>query len=131
MSLLRRSSLRRTHGTHSTFLWGEGVYSRCVCPSTFLLLHVDAQTHSHCSNRYYNYSSFPLNFDGSQIPLEMVKKRGGLLTVGSTAHDRKQRVALPSSSYQGIKHQSIKSVTVRVLHHDVEECIQSVLQELE
>lgn len=33
--------------------------------------------------------------------------------------------------YQGIKHQSIKSVTVRVFHHDVEESIQSVLQELE
>lgn len=34
-------------------------------------------------------------------------------------------------AYQGIEHQSIKSVTVRVLHHDVEESIQSVLQELE
>lgn len=34
-------------------------------------------------------------------------------------------------AYQGIKHQSIKSVTVRVLHHDVEESIQSVLQKLE
>lgn len=34
-------------------------------------------------------------------------------------------------AYQGIKHQRIKSVTVRVLHHDVEESIQSVLQKLE
>lgn len=33
-------------------------------------------------------------------------------------------------SYQGIKHQSIKRVAVRVLHHDVEQSIQSVLQEL-
>lgn len=33
-------------------------------------------------------------------------------------------------AYQGIEHQSVKSVTVRVLHHDVEESIQSVLQEL-
>lgn len=33
-------------------------------------------------------------------------------------------------SYQGIKHQSIKCVAVRVLHHDVEQSIQSVLQEL-
>lgn len=33
--------------------------------------------------------------------------------------------------YQGIEHQSIKRVAVRVLHHDVEESVQSVLQELE
>lgn len=35
------------------------------------------------------------------------------------------------SSYQGIKHQSIKGVAVRVLHHDVEESIKGVLQELD
>lgn len=33
-------------------------------------------------------------------------------------------------SYQGIEHQSVERVAVRVLHHDVEESIQSVLQEL-
>lgn len=30
-------------------------------------------------------------------------------------------------AYQGIKHQRIKGVTVGVLHHNVEESIQSVL----
>lgn len=34
-------------------------------------------------------------------------------------------------TYQGIEHQSIKRLAVRVLHHDVEESIQSVLQKLE
>lgn len=34
------------------------------------------------------------------------------------------------SAYQGIEHQSVKRVAVRVLHHDVEESIQGVLQEL-
>lgn len=34
-------------------------------------------------------------------------------------------------AYQGIEHQRIKGVTVGVLHHDVEESIQGVLQKLE
>lgn len=36
----------------------------------------------------------------------------------------------PWQSYQSIKHKSIKRFTVRVLHHNVEEGIQSVLQKL-
>lgn len=34
------------------------------------------------------------------------------------------------SAYQGIEHQRVERVAVRVLHHDVEQSIQSVLQEL-
>lgn len=35
------------------------------------------------------------------------------------------------ASHQSIKHQGIKGLALRVLHHDVEERIQGVLQELE
>ena len=57
------------------------------------------------------------------------------LRVRLSVYSHWQEPSLPppsaSFSYQGVEHQSIKSVTVRVLHHDVEESIQSVLQELE
>lgn len=35
-----------------------------------------------------------------------------------------------SASYQGVEHQRVEGVTVGVLHHDVEEGVQGVLQEL-
>lgn len=37
------------------------------------------------------------------------------------------RVSVCFFTYQGIEHQSVKGVAVRVLHHDVEESVQSVL----
>lgn len=36
-----------------------------------------------------------------------------------------------SFTHQGVEHQRVERVAVRVLHHDVEESIQGVLQELE
>lgn len=36
----------------------------------------------------------------------------------------------PTLSYQSIKDEDVVLITLRMLHHDVEECIQSILEKL-